>query len=72
MNTQINAKLISKLFKQGPVAQSVASQIADPGFVSSIPYWLHTLVEMDHLVIFLLGLLSVTMESMCIEYWLTT
>ena len=57
--------------KQDPVMQLVACQIADPG---------HTFVEIDHeifsLVILLLplikeGLLSVTSDSICTEYWLT-
>ena len=30
----------------GSVAQSVASQIADPGVVSLIPAWPHTFIEM--------------------------
>ena len=60
----------------GPVGQSVASPIADPGVMS----WPHTSVENDReiysTVILLLpliqeGLLSVTSESMCTEYWLT-
>ena len=58
---------------------------ADPGVASSIPAILsariHTFVEIDHerisTVILLLplfiqeGLLSVTSESMCTNYWLT-
>ena len=64
----------------GPVAQSVASLIADLGVVSLIPAWSHTFVEIDHeifsMVILLLpliqeGLVSVTRESMCMKYWLT-
>ena len=31
----------------GPVAQSVARGIADPGVVSSILAWSHTVVEID-------------------------
>ena len=55
---------------------------ADPGVASLIPAWSHTFVEIDHEIIstvFLLpsadsfkkGLLSVTSESMCTNYWLT-
>ena len=63
----------------GPVAQSVASPIADPGVVSLILARLHTSVEIDHEIlstVILLplvqkGLLSVTKESMCTKYWLT-
>ena len=64
----------------GPVGQSVASPIADPGVMSLIPARNHTLMKIDcdiySLVIFLLsliqeGLLSVTSKSMCTEYWLT-
>ena len=64
----------------GPVAQSVASLIADLGLVSSISAQPSTFVEIDHEIfstaILLLpliqeGLLSVTSESMCTEYWLT-
>ena len=61
------------------VAQSVASPIADPGLVSSILAQPHTFMEI-YLKIFstailLLpliqeGLLSVTSESLCTEYWL--
>ena len=58
--------------------QSVASQIADPGVMSSIPPQSHTFVEIDHeifsMVILLLlliqeGLLSVTSKGMCLGYW---
>ena len=35
-------------FISGPVAQLVASLIADPGVVSSIPAWLHTFMKIDH------------------------
>ena len=31
----------------GPVEQSVASPIADPGVMSLIPAWPHTFVEID-------------------------
>ena len=57
-----------------PLGQSVASPIADPGVVSSISAWPHTLVEIDHQIIstiFLLiwliqeVLLSVTRECVC-------
>ena len=65
------------------VAQSVtclatdACLTADPGVASSIPVRSHTFVEIDHemisTVILLIqeGLLSVTSESMCTNYWLT-
>ena len=64
----------------GPVAQSVASSTADPGIVSLFLARSHTFVGIDHeiisTVILLLpliqgGLLSVTSESICSEYWLT-
>ena len=32
----------------GSIAQSVASQIADPGIVSLIPTWSHTFMKIDH------------------------
>ena len=56
---------------------------ADPGVASSIPVRSHTFVEIDHEMISTLislpsadsfiqeGLLSVTRESMCMNYWLT-
>ena len=62
------------------VAQSVGIPTADPGFVSLILGWPHKFVEIDHdifstvsLLLTLIpeGLLSVTSESMCTEYWLT-
>ena len=62
------------------VVQSVASLTDDPGVVSLIPNQPHPFVETDHeifsmVILFLLfiqeGLLSVTREAMCIEYWLT-
>ena len=65
----------------GPVGQLVTSPTADPGIVSLILAQSHTFVEIDHeiisMVILLLlliqeGLLSVTSESMCKKYWLTT
>ena len=34
--------------KPGPVAQSVASLVADPGVVSLIQAWPHTFVEINH------------------------
>ena len=58
----------------GPIAQLIASLIADPGFVSLSPAQPHTFVAIVHeifsMVILLLpliqeGLLSVTSESMC-------
>ena len=65
----------------GPIAQSVANLTVDPGVVSLIPAQSHTFVEIDHEIIstaiFLLLLiqewfLSITSESMCTKYWLTT
>ena len=64
-----------------PVAQSVGSLTAEPGVASLIPTGSHTLVEIDHEIIYIIilflpliqeGLLSVTSESMCTKYWLTT
>ena len=62
----------------GPVVQSVASQTAEPGVMSSIPLRPHTFVEIDHEIISMVilhlliqeGLLSVTSKGMCVEYWL--
>ena len=62
----------------GPVAQLVASLIADPGVLSLIPAWSDTFLEIYHeifsMVILCLPLsqevlLSITSEST--EYWLT-
>ena len=73
-------KLILKCQQQGPVAQSIASLIADPGVMSLIMARFHTFIEIDHEIfstVFLLlpliqeGLMSVTNESMCTKYWLT-
>ena len=67
----------------GRVAQSVtrlatdACLTADPGVASSIPAQSHTFMQIDHEIISTLillpsaGLLSVTSESMCKNYWLT-
>ena len=58
----------------GPVAQLVASPIADPRVVSSIPAWSYTFVDVNYeifsMVILLLlliqeGLMSVTSLSVC-------
>ena len=61
----------------GPIAQALASQIANLGIVSLIPapyfckaYEIFSMVILLHLLI-LDSLLSVTSESMCTEYWLT-
>ena len=75
------------LDRPGRVAQSVtclatdACLTADPGVASSIPARYHTFVEIDHEIISTVillpsadiqeGLLSVTSESMCTNYWLT-
>ena len=65
----------------GPLAQLVASVIADPGLVSLILARSHTLVENDHEIIFSMvilllwliqeGSVSVTSNSMCTKYWLS-
>ena len=71
----------------GRVAQSVtclatdACLTADPGVASSTPARSHTFVEIDHENFYghsppfrwfiQEGLLSVTSESMCTNYWLT-
>ena len=62
------------------VVQSIVSLIADPEVVSLIPAWPITFTEMDFdreifstVILFRRiqeGLLSVTCESMCTEYWL--
>ena len=65
---------------QGPVAQKVVSLAADHGVASLIPARSHTFVGIDHEIISIVillplvqeGLLSVTSESMCKKYWLTT
>ena len=65
----------------GLVAQLVVSLIADPRVASLTPVRSHALVEIDceifSMVILLLpliqdGLMSVTRESMCVKYSLTT
>ena len=65
----------------GPITQSVASPTADLGITSSILAQSHNFMEIVReiisMVILLLPLiqeklLSVTSESMCTEYWLTT
>ena len=69
----------------GRVAQSLtclATDVcltSDPGVTSSIPARSHTFLEIDHEIISTVillpsadsGLLSVTRESMCTNYWLT-
>ena len=63
----------------GLIALLVASLTADQGVVSWIPVWSHTFVEIDHEIICMVillqliqeGLLSVTSQSMCTQYWLT-
>ena len=65
-------------FQLCPIVQLVASLIADPGVMNSILAQPHTFVEIDHevfstaihLQLVQEGLLSVTSESMCTEYWL--
>ena len=60
-----------------PIAQLVASQIADPGVVSSIMAWSHTFLEIDHEIVSMVilflpliqeGLVSVTNASMYTKY----
>ena len=66
---------------------TIANLTADPGVASSIPAWSHTFVEVGHEIIStvillpsviplnhyeLQGLLSVTSESMCTNYWITS
>ena len=52
------------------------SLTADQKVASSIPAWFHTFVEINHEILSMIGLiiqeglLSVTSESMCMEYWL--
>ena len=65
-------------FLPGLVAQSVASLSAEPVVVNLIP--ISTFVEIDYelvtsvilLPLIQEGLLSVTRESMCMKYWLTS
>ena len=63
----------------GPVAQSVARLIADPGVLSMIQDQYHTFVEIDHGIFSTVSLfqqliherlLSVKSESMCTKYWI--
>ena len=65
----------------GHIVQLVTSLTADPGVVSLIPARSHIFVEIDHeiistaiLLLLLIqeGLLSVTSESMCTKYWITS
>ena len=62
----------------GPVVQLVASPIADPEVVSSIPAMPQTFMEIDREIFSMIillhpliqeGLLSVTNKSMCTECW---
>ena len=73
-------KLILKCQQPGPVAQSVANPVEDPGVLSSIMARFHTFIETDHeifstvilsLPLIQEGLLSVTSGSKCTKYWLT-
>ena len=73
--------MIQLNFTLGAVEQSVGSPTADPCVASSILSRSYTVVEIDHeiiiAVILLLlltqeGLISVTSESICTKYWLTT
>ena len=79
----VESNLVTNREVPGRIAQSVtclatdACLTADPGVTSSIPVRSHTFEEIDHemisTVILLIqeGLLSVTSESMCTNYWLT-
>ena len=69
---------IQTLLLPGHIAQSVkclatdAGQTADPAVASSIPVRSHTFMEIVPEIIFIQeGLLSVTSESKCTNYWLT-
>ena len=80
LHVQSNPYIMHLIIILGSVGQLVGSPTAGPGIVSLIPAWSHTFLEIDHeiisTVILLLliqeGLLSVTSESMCTKYWLTT
>ena len=52
---------------QGPVAQSVASLIADPEIVSSIPARPHTFVEVDHEIFSMVILLLPLIKNGCCQ-----
>ena len=69
--------LCTQLFQTGP---HVTCLTADPGVVSLIPAGSHTFIEIDHKIILqpfsslpLIqeGLLSVTSNSIFMNYWLT-
>ena len=66
----------NELSSLGHVTQLVVSLIADLGVVSLIPTRSHTFVEIDMKYFLHLfssfHLASVTSESMCTKYWLTT
>ena len=82
METSLNAFHQNEMsFSPGLVAQPVASLIAGPGVISWTLVWPLTFMEINHEVfatVYLLllviqeGLLSVTMESVCTKYRLTT
>ena len=64
----------------GPIEQSVASLIANPGAASSIPARFHGFVEINHEIFSMItlllhyfkkGCLSVISESLCMKFWLT-
>ena len=71
-----------RVAQSGTCLATDACLTADPGVASSIPVRSHTFVENDHEIISTVillssadfiqeGLLSVTSESMCTNYWLT-
>ena len=66
---------IFTIFLSGPVAQLVASLIAYPGVVGSIPAWLHIFMKIDHSHPSADSRRAVVSykrnKSMCTDYWLT-
>ena len=76
MQSFIGQALYVVIHWPGPVAQSGASLIADPGAVSLTQARPHTFLEIDReifsTVILLFPLTKKGCQSMCMEYWLTT
>ena len=52
----------------GPLAQTVASLIVDPGVVSFIPALSHKFVEIDHEIFSTVILWAVTSKSICQDH----
>ena len=50
-------RLPTKTLIPGPLAQSVASPIADPVVMSLIPAWSHTFIEINHKIFSTVNLL---------------